>query len=67
MRELGAVIRGRRLGWFVHVVKRDETEILGKTRLIEVPRRQLPERPRKTWRKNMQEEFASQTSKRSKL
>ena len=29
VRELGAVLRGRRLGWFGHVVRRDEIEILG--------------------------------------
>ena len=33
---LGAVLRVRRLGWFVHVVIRDDTEILGKTQLFQV-------------------------------
>ena len=59
MRELGAVLRGGRLGWFGHVVMRDEAEILGKTQLIEVSGRRPPGIPRKTWRKNMQEELAS--------
>ena len=31
VRELGAVLRGRRLGWFGQVVRRDEAEIFGKT------------------------------------
>ena len=48
VRELGAVLRGRRLGWFGHVVRRDEAEILGKTQLIEVPGHRPPGRPRKT-------------------
>ena len=49
---------GGRLGWFGVVVRRDKVEILGKTQLIEVPGRRAPGRPRKTWRKNMQEELA---------
>ena len=63
MRELGAVLRGRRLGWFGHVVKRDEAEILGETQLIEVPGRWPPGKPRKTWR---MEKYAGGTCK-SKL
>ena len=31
VRVFGAVLRGRRLGWFGHVVRRDEAEILGRT------------------------------------
>ena len=31
VREFGDVLRVRRLGWFGHVVRRKETEILGKT------------------------------------
>ena len=31
VRELGDVLRMRRFGWFRHVVRREETEILGKT------------------------------------
>ena len=34
VRELGAVLLGRRLGWFGHVVRRDEAKILGKTQLM---------------------------------
>ena len=37
VKEFGAVLRGRRLGWFGHVVRRDEAEILGKTQLIGLP------------------------------
>ena len=37
MRELGDVLRVRRLGWFGHVVRREETEILGKTQHVVVP------------------------------
>ena len=59
VRESGTVLRGRRLEWFVHVVRRDEAEGLGKTQLIEVPGRRPPGRPRNTSRKNMQEELAS--------
>ena len=59
MREFGALLKGRRLGWFRHVVRRHEAEIFGKTRIIEVPGRRPLGRPRKTLRKNMQEELAS--------
>ena len=38
-----------------HVVRREETEILGKTQLVVAPERRPPGRPKKTWRKNMQE------------
>ena len=31
VRELGDMLRVRRLGWFGHVVRREKTEILGKT------------------------------------
>ena len=55
VRKLGALLRGRRLGWFGHVVSRDKAEILGKTQLIEVPGRRPPGR---LGRKNMQEELA---------
>ena len=37
VKELGAVLRGRKLGWFGYVVRRNKAEILGKTPLIEVP------------------------------
>ena len=59
IRELAAELRGRRLGWFGLVTSRDEAEILGMTQLVEVPGRRPPGRPRKTCRKNMQEELAS--------
>ena len=59
VRELGDVLRVRRLGWFGHVVRREETEILGKTQHVVVPGRRPPGRPKKTWRKNMLEELAS--------
>ena len=59
MRELGDVLRVRRLGWFGHVVRRGETEILGKTQSVLALGRRPPGRPKKTWRRNMQEEFAS--------
>ena len=59
MRELGDVLRVRRLGWFGHVVRREETEIFGKTQHVVVPGRQPPRRPKMTWRRNMQEELAS--------
>ena len=59
MRELGDVLRVRRLGWFGHVVRREEMEILGKTQHVVAPGRQPPGRPKKTWRRSMQEELAS--------
>ena len=58
VRELGDVLRVRRLGWFGHVV-REDTEILGKTQHVVEPGRRPPGRPKKTWRRNMQEELAS--------
>ena len=57
VRELGALLRGRRRRWFGHVVRRDEAEILGKTHHIEEPRRRPPGRPRlggKIRRRNLQ-------------
>ena len=59
MRELGDVLRVRRLGWFGHVVRREETEILGKTQHVVAPGQRPPGRPKKTWRRSMQEELAS--------
>ena len=59
MRELGGLLRVRRLGWFGHVVRREETEILGKTQHVVAPGRRPPGKPKKTWRRNMQEELAS--------
>ena len=37
VRELGDVLRVRRLWWFGHVVRRGETEILGKTQRVVAP------------------------------
>ena len=59
VRELGDVLRVRRLGCFGHVVRREETEILGKTQHVVAPGRRPPGRPKKAWRRNMQEELAS--------
>ena len=56
VRELGDVLR---VGWFGHVVRREETEILGKTQHVVAPWRRPPGRLKKTWRRNMQEELAS--------
>ena len=39
MRELSDVLRVRRLGWFGHVVRREETGILGKTQHVVAPGR----------------------------
>lgn len=47
MRELGVLMRLRRLRWFGHMERRDETEILWKTQRSEVPGRRPPGRPRK--------------------
>ena len=59
MRELGDVLRVRRLEWFGHVVRREEAKILGKTQHVVAPGRWPPGRPKKTWRRSMQEELAS--------
>ena len=59
MRELWDVLRVSRLGWFGHVVRRGETEILGETRRVVAPGRRPPGRPSKTWRRNTQKELAS--------
>ena len=47
----------RRLGWFGHVERRDEQDALGRVRLVEAPGRRPPGRPKKTWKKNMEEEL----------
>ena len=59
VRELGDVLRVRRLGWFRNVVRREETEILGKTQHVVASGQRPPLRPKKAWRRNMQEELAS--------
>ena len=59
VRELGDVLRVRRLGWFGHMVRREETEILEKTQHVVAPWRWPPGRPKKAWRRNMQEELSS--------
>ena len=66
VRELGDVLRVRRLGWFGHVVRREETEILGKTQHVVAQGQRPPRRPKKTWRRNMQEELASLKCRRSR-
>ena len=45
VRELGEVLRVRRLGWFGHVVRRGETKILGKTQRVVAPGQRPPGRP----------------------
>ena len=59
VKELGNVLRVRRLGWFGHVVRREETEILGKTQHVVAPGRRPPGTHKKNWRRSMQEELAS--------
>ena len=51
---VGDVLRVRRLGWFRHVVRRGERRSWERLRVLWRP----PERPKKTWRRNMQEELA---------
>ena len=58
VRELGDVLRVRRLGCFGHVVRREETEILGKTQHVVALGRRPPGRAKNTWRRSMQEELA---------
>ena len=40
------------------MMRMDEAEILGKTQLFEVSGCQPPERPKKTWKKNMHKKLA---------
>ena len=54
---LGDALLRRRLGWFGHMERRDERDALGRVRLVEVPGRRPPGRPKKTWKKNMEEEL----------
>ena len=54
---LGDALLRRRLGWFGHVERRDERDATGRVRLVEVPGRRPPGRPKKTWKKNMEEEL----------
>ena len=42
---------------FGHVERSDEQDALGRVWLVEVPGRQPPGRPKKTWKKNMEEEL----------
>ena len=59
VRELGDVLRVRRLGWFEHVVRREKMEILVKTQYVVAPGRRPPGRSKETWRRSMQEELES--------
>ena len=52
---LGDALLRRRLGWFGHVERRDEPDALGRVRLVEAPGHRPPGRPKKTWKKNMEE------------
>ena len=54
---LGDALLRRRLFWFGHMERRDEQDALGRVRLVEVPGRQPTGRPKKTWKKNMEEEL----------
>ena len=54
---LGDALLRRRLGWFGHVERRDERDALGRVRLVEGPGRRPSGRPKKTWKKNMEEEL----------
>ena len=62
MRELGDVLRVRKLGWFGHVVRREEREILGKTQHVVTLGRQPPGR----LKKDLEKKYAGRTCK-SKL
>lgn len=57
--ELHSLLTRRRLRWFGHVERRDVDEALGVVRTMEVEGRRLPGRPKKTWRKNMQDDMRS--------
>ena len=52
---LGDALSRRRLGWFGHVEMRDEQDALGRVRLVKAPGRRPPGRPKKIWKKNMEE------------
>ena len=54
VRELGDVLRVRRLGWFGHALRREETEILGKTQHVVAPGWWPPGRPEEEVCKNLQ-------------
>ena len=56
---MGDALLRRKLGWFGHMERRDERDALGRVRLVEVPGHRLPGRPRKTWKKDMEEELNS--------
>ena len=52
---LGDTLLRRRLRRFGHVERRDERDALGRVRLVEDPGCRPPGRPKKTWKKNMEE------------
>ena len=56
---VGGCDEGEKVGVVWACGEKGETEILGKTQRVVAPGRWPPGGPKKTWRKNMQEELAS--------
>ena len=57
-------LRKTRLGWFVHVKRRDENSILREVMELEVEGRRPVGRPRKSWSKVVEEDKGSSTSQK---
>ena len=51
VKEFAVILRERRLRWYGHVVRRTEEDPLYRVNEVEVDGRKLRGRPKKTWRK----------------
>ena len=57
VKELAVILREQRLRWYEHVVRRTEEEPLYRVNEVEVDGRIPRDRPKKTWRKCVQDDL----------
>jgi hypothetical protein len=55
--ELEVELRRRRLRWFGHVARAEEGSVLRLAEVLQVGGRRPPGRPKKTWRRRIQEDM----------
>ena len=55
--DLEMVMTKRRLNWYGHVVRRSESEALGRVMSVVAPGRRPRGRPKKTWKQRVEEDL----------
>ena len=55
--ELELMMSRRRLNWYGHVVRRSESEPLGRVMAVVAPGRRPRGRPKKTWKQRVEDDF----------